>query len=394
MSDARYRRLFSRALAAAPDRLHFAAHSHHLWPDASWLGQQAAWDDAARLADRKWDRVFDTIWPGAQRHVASELKLPDPASIVFAPNTHELLVRMVSAMKPGRIRVLASDGEFHSFRRQAARWAEAGRVTLDTVAAEPFESFDARFLAAAGTGDHDLIVISQVMFNSGFMTQALEPLAALARPEGPWLLIDGYHAFMAVESDLSAIADRAFHVAGGYKYAMAGEGVAFMHLPPGFAPRPVNTGWYAAFDALAEAQGAVSYAPDARRFLGATFDPSGLYRFVAVRDMLAREGLTTGVVSRHVAALMAKIEAGLGETVLGEADVLNPASDVGRARFLALRHRNAAKWQAALMARGVVTDVRGDVLRIGIGLYHDAKDVDALIGLAGTLRQQGLCPDF
>ena len=37
--------LFTRALAAAPGRLHFAAHSHHLWPDASFDGQVEAWDD-------------------------------------------------------------------------------------------------------------------------------------------------------------------------------------------------------------------------------------------------------------------------------------------------------------------------------------------------------------
>src|SRR5437762_4021096 len=49
------KRLFSRAIAANPGRLHFAAHSHHLWPDASYDGHLAAWNDAAELADRKWE---------------------------------------------------------------------------------------------------------------------------------------------------------------------------------------------------------------------------------------------------------------------------------------------------------------------------------------------------
>jgi hypothetical protein len=34
-----WKHLFSRALTAAPGWLHFAAHSHHLWPDASFAGQ-------------------------------------------------------------------------------------------------------------------------------------------------------------------------------------------------------------------------------------------------------------------------------------------------------------------------------------------------------------------
>ena len=46
---------FGRFLSAAPERLHFAAHSHHFWPDVSFAAQQQCWDDAARLADAKWE---------------------------------------------------------------------------------------------------------------------------------------------------------------------------------------------------------------------------------------------------------------------------------------------------------------------------------------------------
>ena len=63
---------------AAPSRLHFAAHSHHLWPDASFDGQVQAWNDAALLADHKWDKIFGEVIPEAQRHIARELALPDP----------------------------------------------------------------------------------------------------------------------------------------------------------------------------------------------------------------------------------------------------------------------------------------------------------------------------
>ncbi len=122
-----YKRLFSRALAAAPGRLHFAAHSHHLWPDASYEGHMAAWDDGVRLADRKWEKVFGEVMPAAQAHIARELRLPDPSTIAFAPNTHELVVRLFSARQSRPpLDVLTSDGEFHAFRRQAARWEEQG----------------------------------------------------------------------------------------------------------------------------------------------------------------------------------------------------------------------------------------------------------------------------
>nr|WP_165837094.1 class V aminotransferase [Phenylobacterium hankyongense] len=377
MSD--FKRLFSRALAAAPGRLHMAAHSHHLWPDATYDAQVEAWEDAARLADRKWDKALGEVWPAAQGLVARELGLPSPQSVVFAPNTHSLLVALVSAVEGRPVRVLASDGEFHSFRRQAARWAETGAVALELVAAEPFATFPQRFAARARSGGFDLIFVSQVFFRTGAVFEDVWALAELSRPQGPWLVVDGYHGFRAVPTDLAAVADRCFYLAGGYKYAMAGEGAAFLHAPPGFAPRPAVSGWYAEFGELEGPAGGVGYARDATRFLGSTFDPSGLYRFVAAGRMLEREGLTTAAIAAHVAALqeglVARIAAGAAGR-LAEAELLNPLDGRPHARFLAFRHPEAQAWKAALMAAEVVTDVRDDVLRVGLSLYHEAADLE------------------
>ena len=89
-----HKSLFSRALSLDPERLHFAAHSHHLWPDASFDGQVRAWVEANKFADRKWDLIFGEVVPEAQAHVARELNLPSADTVVFAPNTHDLLLRM------------------------------------------------------------------------------------------------------------------------------------------------------------------------------------------------------------------------------------------------------------------------------------------------------------
>ena len=127
-----FKRLFERSLGADPTRLHFAAHSHHLWPDASFDGHMQAWEDAARLADRKWDKVMDEVWPAAQAEVAAELGTDQPDDVVFAPNTHDFLLRlMAAASETWPIRVLTSDSEFHSARRQFARWEESGAATFE-----------------------------------------------------------------------------------------------------------------------------------------------------------------------------------------------------------------------------------------------------------------------
>ena len=384
-----FKPLFSRSLGADPERLHLAAHSHHLWPDASFEGQVECWNDAARLADRKWDRVMGELWSEAQRNVADELGTGMPEAVVFASNTHDFLIRLAAACPradPRRLRVLTSDGEFHSARRQFARWAEDGWLELETVAAEPFLEFTERFMAAARNGGHDLILVSQLLFGSGWLFGAVEELAALARPQGPWVVIDGYHAFMALEAPFPpAAAQSAFYLGGGYKYAMAGEGVAFLHAPPGFGERPPVTGWYAEFDDLSLPPGMVGYAKDGMRFMGATFDASGLYRFNAVRRMLAENGLTTARISAHVAGLQCQLLDAIAGSALAEAELLNPLEDGPHARFLAFRSPHAQRWCATLKERNCIVDVRGEVLRIGLGLYHDAHDIGAFARLVPSL---------
>ena len=383
-----FKPLFSRSLSADPERLHFAAHSHHLWPDASFEGHVEAWNDAARLADRKWDKVMDEVWPEAQREVAAELGTGRPDEIVFAPNTHELLVRLFSAIERERpLRVLTSDGEFHSARRQFARWEEGGTALVERVPVEPFDSFPDRFLEGAQSGSYDLIFVSHVLFGSGRLFDRVEELAALGRAEGPWVVIDGYHAFMAIERPFgAATADAVFYLGGGYKYAMSGEGCAFMHAPGGFGPRPAISGWYAEFEDLSLPPGSVGYARDASRFMGATFDPSGLYRFTAVRRALAENGLTTARISEYVARLQEHLLAEIGSSALSAAELLNPLDRRPHARFLAFRHADAQRWRAELKARNCITDVRGDVLRIGFGIYQDEADVERLVELLRGLE--------
>jgi selenocysteine lyase/cysteine desulfurase len=227
----------------------------------------------------------------------------------------------------------------------------------------------------------DVAFLSHVMFKSGLRFDGAAELASYANPDGTWIVLDLYHSFMAMPCDFHAIADRVFLLGGGYKYAMAGEGAGYMHAPPGFGQRPSNTGWFADFGAIEAKQGEVAYPADGARFLGATFDATGVYRFNAVRAMLAKEGLDTAAISARLAPLREKLMRAIESGEAGrlrEAQILRPNSTGPHARFISLRHPSATQWKAKLFEHDVITDARDDVLRIGLGLYHDDEDIDAL----------------
>ncbi len=373
---------FSRFLGAHPQRLNFCAHSLHPWPDVSFDAQQQAWIDAAEQLETRWTRLFSERVPEAQHHLARILNLPDPASLCFGGNTHEFLVRLLSGVESRPFRVLTTDGEFLSVSRQLARLVEAGHCTVETVPVEPFENFPGRFAAAARAGGHHLIYFSQVFYNSGYWVEDLASLVAAVPSSRSLIVIDGYHGFMAVPTDLSRLAHRVFYLAGGHKYGMAGEGVAFLHSPPGQVPRPLLTGWLASFGALERAADEqIHYPADGGRFWGATFDPTALYRLTAVMDWVRRYQITVQRLHAQISDLQRELLEGLdrrGHPVLNRMHLLPPTGQ-RRGNFLSFRHPGASAVQQALADVGVLTDVRADRLRVGLGLYHDSTDVAELL---------------
>ena len=383
-------RHFARFFDANPGLLHFAAHSHHPWPDVTQAAHARYWEDSATLADRKWARVFGDVLPAAQGHVARFLGLSDPRMVAFAPNVHEFVARLYSCLDWSRpVRVLASAHEFHSFRRQTRRLAETGRLVLTEISAEPYETFNARFAAAAASEDWDLVWLSHVFFDSGFVVDDLEAIVRAA-PARAIVAIDGYHAFLALPVDLSTIHARAFYLAGGYKYAMAGEGACFLAIPPGCELRPTDTGWFASFDSLSGRPGeVVPYSTDAFRFWGSTFDPSGLYRFNAAMDWLAGLGVTVADIHAHAQVLQARFLAGLAGLAVSRLPIsrLVPPPPALRGNFLTFDLDDAQDTQERLSAHGIYIDRRDRRLRFGFGVYHDEAAVDALLeAVARSLR--------
>jgi len=379
------------------ERLLLTGHSHQAWPDVAREGQVEAFDDAAALVDGKWDRAFakaDEVRAGFRGW------LGDPSGeLALGGSTHDLVIRFLSGLDlAGRRRVVTSDGEFHTLRRQLARLAEAG-VDVVWVAAEPADTLAERM--ADAVDDHTAAaLVSAVLFESARIVPHLDALASACRRRGVELLVDAYHALGVVALPIQALglAD-AWVVGGGYKYLQLGEGNCFLRLPAHASRmRPVVTGWYASFGTLADEGGdgggaggagavAVPYGPGAQRFAGATYDPTSHYRAARVFRFFVDQGLTPELLRQsylhQLDVLTRAFDALRAPDHVITRDRTAPLTDVGG--FLALRTPHALRLRQALAARGVSTDSRGHVLRLGPAPYLADAQLEAAIATLGDL---------
>jgi kynureninase len=319
-------------------------------------------------------------------------------------NTHALVVRFLSALPlRERPRIVTTDGEFHSIRRQLDRLAEEG-VEVVKVAADPVDTLAER--AAAAVDDRTAAaLVSSVLFETARIVPHLAVLAGACARHGAELLVDAYHALGVVPFSLEGI-ERAFVVAGGYKYCQLGEGSCVLRIPPDCTLRPVVTGWFSEFGALADARRPdarasrapraphaphtpeVRYGQGAARFAGSTFDPTSCYRGAAVFDFHAEQGLAAPFlreVSLHQVGLLADRFRALDlDPAVARLDDVAPQ---GRGGFLAIRATDAAALGVALLERGVRTDWRGPWLRFGPAPYLSDAQLEAAMDALGEVAR-------
>jgi kynureninase len=372
------------------ERLLLSGHSHQAWPDVAEKGLLESFADAALDVDAKWDRAFAKA---DELRAGFRLLLGDPhGEYALGASTHDLVLRFLSAVDlPRRPRLVTTDGEFHTLRRQLARLEEEG-VEVVRVPLEPVPTLAER---VAGEVDDRTaaVLVSAVLFETARLVPGLAHLADACRSRSIELVVDAYHALGVVPFPLHDLGlTNAWVLGGGYKYLQLGEGNCFLRLPAHAQElRPVITGWYAEFGALADERrpGGVAYATGGDRFAGATYDPASHYRGVRVQRFFADHGLTPEFlreVSQHQVGLLADVfdKLALPEDVVTRDRETPPGMFGG---FLSLRCRDAAGLQAALAAHGVRTDSRGPYLRFGPAPYLSDSQLETAMGtLAAVVR--------
>ena len=353
------------------ERLLLTGHSHQAWPDCALDGQRQAWLDAAEHIDEKWERAFAM----AERVRRGFARLLDDSEggLALGANTHELLVRFLSALPlRERPRVVTTDGEFHSLRRQLDRLSEE-KLDIVKVSALPTDTLSQRLIDAADDRT-SAVMVSAVLFQNAHIVPHLGDVQRRCEQVGAELLIDAYHALNVVPFSLPAEgAAGAFVVGGGYKYCQLGEGNCFLRIPPACSMRPVVTGWFAEFEALTDGRlgESVPYPNGAGRFAGATYDPTSHYRAAEVFRFFEERNLSPELlrgVSQHQVGVLQRTfdDLDLDPSVIRR-DHETPLQAIGG--FLALDSPHAEELHRQLRERGVSTDCRGETLRFGPAPY-------------------------
>jgi len=373
------------------ERLLLTGHSHQAWPDCAKQGMLQAYEDAAGLIDHKWERAFAKA--DRVRQGFADLLGCDPQQIALGQSTHELIIRFLSALPlRTRPRLITTDGEFHTLRRQLARVSEEG-IEVIRVASQPSTSLTERLCAEVkNSGDRvSAVLVSSVLFMTSDIISGLPVLQTICNQYGVSLLLDVYHQLNVVPFDASGL-DQAFVVGGGYKYCQLGEGNCFLRIPEGCKFRPVVTGWYAEFGLLAQTpNGELSYSEiGSQRFAGATYDPTSHYRGATVFEFFRQQDLTAGFlrqVNQHQMQLL--VDGFLALDLDPQKIKLATTDHVAQVGgFLALRSPHAKPLCDALIKQGVDVDQRGEILRLGPAPYLcDAQLKQAMEILGQTVRK-------
>lgn len=364
------------------ERVLLSGHSHQAWPDVAFDGQMHAWQDAADMVDEKWECAMctaDTVREGYAR------LLEDSAErIALGPATHDLLVKLLSALPlKQRPKLVTTTGEFHALRRQLDRLGEAG---IEVVKVPHAPAADVAERVAQAVDDRTAAAfVSAVFYENAHIVPGLARALQACRRVGAELIVDAYHALNVVPFALAeqGLQD-AYITGGGYKYCQLGEGNGFLRVPPGRDLRPVVTGWFSEFASLYPGgqRTRVEYGPGPAVFAGATYDPTSHYRAAAVFRFFQEHELNPRFlreVSQHqVGRLIEGFDALDQDPRVISRDRTVPLTGLGG--FLALQTPRAAQLHRGLRERGVWSDYRGEILRLGPAPYVSDAQLDSAVG--------------
>jgi kynureninase len=348
--------LFSRVLAS--DRIYLANHSLGRPLDA--MAEDVR--EATSLWETKLGDAWD-IWLAEQEafraRIAQLIQAPRVDCIVPKTSAGQGLRAVLNAL-PGTPRVLSTRGEFDSIDLLLKQYASLGRIEISWVEADAEGLFTVPGIMRHLRQGIDLVVISHVMFMNGQAVHNLEQLADACHSVGAKLLVDSYHAVGVFPVDVAAMrAD--FVIGGSYKYLRGGPGACFLYLSPDILAsglRPLDTGWFARENTFGyERRDPPHLRAGGDAFLEST--PPVLTYYQARSGQQFTLAITVERLRAYGQRQLSELK-----RYLADAGIEAIGGDADHGAFLSVRHTNASDLSKKIAEKNVITDARGEWLRL------------------------------
>lgn len=372
------------------ERLLFTGHSHQAWPDVALDGLREAFDIAATKVDDKWAAAFEKT-----QILRNYLRAfyDDPNGLYsLSSSTHNLIVRWLSSLdlihKP---RIITTDSEFHSMKRQLERLEEEG-IEIVRIPAFPLDGFSER-LEKELNDKTAAVMLSHIYFGWSLINSELKEVAVSVRKFGIPLLIDDYHGTNVLPMSIRGEGlEDCYLLIGGYKYLQWGEANCFLRYPSDCNLRPVATGWFSVFEKLSKPQAnkLTEYDEGNNRFVGGTYDSVSQFRAAKVAQFFTDMKLFPDVLYENYQENVSALKEEFFRLDL-DPDVIRLQHDYPikrNAGFLAFKSDKAGIISKKLKEKGVMTDFRADTLRFGPAPYTKKQQIkDAMHLLKQTIRE-------
>ncbi len=363
------------------NRLLFSGHSHQAWPDAAFEGIREYSSLTAKQLDKKWAFAFEKT--EVMREYLRNFYDDSRGSYCREQNTHVLLVSWLSALDlKNKPKIITTTGEFHSMYRQLRSLQSTGLEIIflphqndEELRDSIIDEMDDRTAA---------VMLSRVYFETAEINTKLTEIAQHTNDTGVPLMIDDYHGTNVVP--LSLTDEKLEHVyllIGGYKYLQWGEANCFLRYPPNCQLKPVITGWFSAFNQLDQPRkdAPIQFDDNDQKFATGTYDPISQFRAAAVVEFFGERGLTAEILHKQYTAQVQYLRDLFDEFNDQKSHIQHannrPLHETGG--FLALQSPHARKLRAMLLDKGIFTDSRDNIIRIGPAPYTTSKQCEKVI---------------
>jgi kynureninase len=372
--------LFSRVLQRNRHSLYLANHSLGRPLDQTAVDVAECLDLWYAKMNDAWSDWFDEM-KAFRARTAELIGAPRPDCIVPKMSAGQGLRAVLNTYGEAPA-VVSTQGEFDSLDFILKQYAAKGRARVRFVAPRADGRYETEHILSAIEGGVSLVVISHVYFASGQVLGNVESIVQHAHAAGVRVLLDAYHSVGVMPVDVAAL-HVDFAVGGSYKYLRGGPGACWLYLHPRHLDgtlSTLDTGWFAKKDSFGYRRPEQpEFAEGGDAFLEST--PAVLPLFQARAGQQFTIAMGVGRLREYGLRQKRFLAAALREhgiPVEGEGS--------GHGAFVALRSARATGLAKALREQGIVTDARGEYLRLCPDVLTTSEEMErAALAVATTI---------